>query len=568
MEDDGARSSSETRAASTAATATKDGIYSSDDDDDDMEDGRKKTAAAAPDLITFTVTNGNNTIYINSLREMFATMPRRSSSRRLLRRLSLTAMTDKNKGDIGLRYDHIDEEESSQDSTDSSFGGGAAAMAAAAAAVAAAADSDDESEGSGTAQRLQKGKDDFRGPDSRDDEEETETSARQKAAPTSMDTSSGPADNGPQYTGGRRRAMSEEEWEESLRYEVTATEISFTNQTNMNFNPTTTTTTTSTDATNGSTTTPDAPTPLPQPRYVSVSLEKTKGGKLGLVLTNYKDGTLVVKRNNPGGILSGSSFQAGCRLLSINNLACQAWTYVEALKYLRTYSGRLVMVGEYPTGEIDCLQATIYKDTPTSPAGLTFHQQHGLGLLRISRINASGALAHSVIGVGDSVLAVNGINGDGMAAKQAAMHIKASPQRISILTRTSGSNTIVIAKVRSGIKTNTATTSPQRRQYDGIATSMATTTSRPYHTPSANTSIISSVGHPHQYPSRTRNLSQSPPRSNFYETTRSTISSSHSLSPPRRPVVTSISTSPAAAITAGGSSAASTSTSSYWSSFF
>lgn len=145
-------------------------------------------------------------------------------------------------------------------------------------------------------------------------------------------------------------------------------------------------------------------------------------------------------------LLRNCPFQAGDRLLSVNNKRTQHMDSSEVARMLREASGFITIVVHNPGGD-PCLHETMITKANRN-------QRSGMGLkstgardLRVSSINENGLFAQSLLNVGDRILSINEVDVTEVDARVACDIIKNAPDRVTVVARTAHTTGVVVAEV-------------------------------------------------------------------------------------------------------------------------
>mmetsp|Transcript_102773 Transcript_102773/g.154076 ORF Transcript_102773/g.154076 Transcript_102773/m.154076 type:complete len:547 (-) Transcript_102773:289-1929(-) len=180
-----------------------------------------------------------------------------------------------------------------------------------------------------------------------------------------------------------------------------------------------------------------------EPGFVSVTaLKPTKDAKLGLALRNGENGDLLIARLPRGGLLADFPLTNGMRLHSINHRPCIDWEASRALKLLRETDGVIHLVAQNLKGDAGLVMASAQKSATS--IGVSFRGSSGRRL-KLCDIRADGLFAHSVLNVGDTVLAINRISCEQRRPKEAVDIVKQARDTVTILARSRSANVVVIA---------------------------------------------------------------------------------------------------------------------------
>lgn len=145
-------------------------------------------------------------------------------------------------------------------------------------------------------------------------------------------------------------------------------------------------------------------------------------------------------------LLRHCPFQAGDRVLSINNKRTNHMDSAEAARILREASGFVTIVCHNHGGDPCLIETMITKANKNQRSGMGL-KSTGSRDLRVSSINENGLFAQSLLNVGDRILTINEVDVTEVDARVACDIIKNSPDRVTVLARQSHSTAVVVAEV-------------------------------------------------------------------------------------------------------------------------
>jgi hypothetical protein len=151
------------------------------------------------------------------------------------------------------------------------------------------------------------------------------------------------------------------------------------------------------------------------------------------------------------GLLHSSPLRVGDQLLSICNKSCLELDTRTLGALLRQAKGIVSIVarndaetGNYTNARL--LETMVEKADPSSPIGIAF-RRNTHGSLEVSKVIASGLFAHSLLNVGDRVIAINNVpcRQGFLSAQEAVDLCRASRRFVTILTESQGLTGVVVA---------------------------------------------------------------------------------------------------------------------------
>lgn len=166
--------------------------------------------------------------------------------------------------------------------------------------------------------------------------------------------------------------------------------------------------------------------------------------KLGIHIAADDAGDIRIIRLPETGSVQHSPLRIGDKLLSINGKNCIDMDSGVAGELLRSATGTLTIITHNQGGSSHMAETMVEKPDPTSPVGIGVHQTLR-GSLHISKVTATGLFAHSLINVGDRVMAVNQVNCDRMEAATVVQMIRDAPKYVTLLTATQSTAGVVLA---------------------------------------------------------------------------------------------------------------------------
>lgn len=174
---------------------------------------------------------------------------------------------------------------------------------------------------------------------------------------------------------------------------------------------------------------------------VHIALQKElRKTKPGVVLVRRKD-ALAVKEIRKDSWFSNSELEAGMVLLAIDNKSIVQKDVEHVFKLFQEArkSGRMLLTarkgedGVHQDQRLSRIQAIAYKETPTTPIGITFSRADATSPLVVDRISETGIMSDTMLQPGMVVLQINGRRASWLSPAEAAAAIRHAPVgRISI----------------------------------------------------------------------------------------------------------------------------------------
>ena len=175
-----------------------------------------------------------------------------------------------------------------------------------------------------------------------------------------------------------------------------------------------------------------------RPQYLSATIIKaTPEFKIGLGLRQYQDGSLRITFIRDASALSSSPLKVGDRILSINGKSCSAMTKLTAIRLLSSTSGYVTLVAFNPDGNPNHVETMVEKPSQDHPVGLGLGRSNQ-GSLQVSSVTLDGLFSHSILNVGDRVLAINQQGCDRLEPRAAIDLIRSMDGHVTLLTVTKG----------------------------------------------------------------------------------------------------------------------------------
>jgi C-terminal processing protease CtpA/Prc len=176
---------------------------------------------------------------------------------------------------------------------------------------------------------------------------------------------------------------------------------------------------------------------------------------IGLCLSNNckgsKDGNgiyhcfdLTVSSILPEGLFSQSPFQAGDRLISINNLGCQNMKASVAVQLMRSITGTLTVVVENCKGDPQLVETMVSKLDQDSKTGLTVISNR-YSQASVYDIKPSGIFANSLLNRRDLILSINGISCQHLNSREAASIVSQAEKSVTVIAKRRSESAVVMA---------------------------------------------------------------------------------------------------------------------------
>lgn len=188
--------------------------------------------------------------------------------------------------------------------------------------------------------------------------------------------------------------------------------------------------------------------------FISATIMKRSvGDQLGMAIREGDGpGQLVISSLRGEGVLQNSPLRVGDTILSINGKNCTDMTQDTAATYLRQAEGTLTIVAHNSGANRspNLIETMVEKPTPESTVGIGIGR-NTRGNLEVSKVIASGLFAHSLLNVGDRVIAVNQVPCQRVEPSVAIGLIRAAPRYITIVTETQHSTGMVLTSDETGV---------------------------------------------------------------------------------------------------------------------
>ena len=186
---------------------------------------------------------------------------------------------------------------------------------------------------------------------------------------------------------------------------------------------------------------------LPETRaeFLSATLYKANPeARLGITIAPDVHGDIRITALSEHGSVQHSPLRVGDKLVSINGKNCVDMDNGVAGELLRSLAGTITIIVHNEGGSPHMVETMVEKSTPSTSVGIGVHQTYR-GTLNVSKVQASGLFAHSLVNVGDRVIAVNQVNCRRMEARIVIQMIRDAPQYVTLLTETQSTAGVVLA---------------------------------------------------------------------------------------------------------------------------
>jgi hypothetical protein len=176
-----------------------------------------------------------------------------------------------------------------------------------------------------------------------------------------------------------------------------------------------------------------------RPKYLSATFVKARPqSKIGVGIKQHQDGSLRISFIRESSLLSSSPLKVGDQILSINTKSCIGMTKAEAIRFLSEASGCVTLVALNPGGDPNHVETMVEKPSDDHPVGLAFRRSGPGTSLVVSKVTTDGLFAHSIVNVGDRVLAINQISCHSLGPHSAIDIVRNSTKQVTLLTVTTG----------------------------------------------------------------------------------------------------------------------------------
>uniref|UniRef100_A0A7S3L2C7 PDZ domain-containing protein n=1 Tax=Amphora coffeiformis TaxID=265554 RepID=A0A7S3L2C7_9STRA len=179
--------------------------------------------------------------------------------------------------------------------------------------------------------------------------------------------------------------------------------------------------------------------------FLSATLHKPNPeSKLGITIAPDILGDIRITGLSESGSVQHSPLRVGDKLLSINGKNCSDMDNGVAGELLRSVAGTITIIVHNEGGSPHKVETMVEKAIPTANVGIGVHQTN-VGTLNVSKVAASGLFAHSLVNVGDRVIAVNHVDCRRMDTGTVIRMIRNAPKYVTLLTETQGTAGVVLA---------------------------------------------------------------------------------------------------------------------------
>lgn len=183
-----------------------------------------------------------------------------------------------------------------------------------------------------------------------------------------------------------------------------------------------------------------------RPELISATVIKNSPQEqIGISL--LRDDTVVYSiSHEEDSLLKDCPFQAGDKVLSINNKRTEHMDSAEAARLLREVTGFITIVVHNATGDPCLIETMITKANKNQRSGMGL-KSTGDRDLRVSSINENGLFAQSLLNVGDRILSINNADVSEVDARVACDIIKNAPNHVTVVARSRHTHGVVVAEV-------------------------------------------------------------------------------------------------------------------------
>jgi len=180
--------------------------------------------------------------------------------------------------------------------------------------------------------------------------------------------------------------------------------------------------------------------------FLSVRILKaSRSEQIGITFVNTNGAMLQIEDISEWGLLAKSPLHAGFAILSINNCRCHKWTGEEALKYIQSLVGEVLIVAQDLDGNPGYISVTSHKDSPKGRIGVSFKQ--GNGPLVIGDVRPDSVFANSTLNEADEVIAINGVSCQ-LASVADAVHLaQRDPEYVTLLAKQNAKAGLVLSRL-------------------------------------------------------------------------------------------------------------------------
>lgn len=185
--------------------------------------------------------------------------------------------------------------------------------------------------------------------------------------------------------------------------------------------------------------------------FISVTfVKKTADVRLGIAISEQRDGTNLISKLRSDGPLSFSPLRVGDKVLSINNKSCVDFDRGAATELLRQLVGTITIVVQNIGGDPKLVETMVEKAVVDSVVGIGV-RRNARGSLEVVKVSAQGLFAHSLVNVGDRMIAINSIGCGSLDPITALDIIRSAPRYVTLLTETQHQTAFVLAAASDNI---------------------------------------------------------------------------------------------------------------------
>ena len=185
-----------------------------------------------------------------------------------------------------------------------------------------------------------------------------------------------------------------------------------------------------------------------RPELISATVIKNSPmEQIGISLLRDETAVYSISREEES-LLKDCPFQAGDKILSINNKRTEHMDSAEAARVLREVTGFITIVVHNPPGDPCLIETMITKANKNQRSGMGL-KSTGERDLRVSSINENGLFAQSLLNVGDRILSINNCDVTEVDARVACDIIKNAPNHVTVVARSRHTHGVVVAEVSS-----------------------------------------------------------------------------------------------------------------------
>lgn len=179
--------------------------------------------------------------------------------------------------------------------------------------------------------------------------------------------------------------------------------------------------------------------------FLSATVVKpSKETRLGIQLCQDTAGDVRISFLRETGVLFQSPLRVGDKIVSINGKSCFDMDHNISLDILKEAVGFVTIIVHNVGGDPKLVETMVEKISPRSPVGLGI-RRNAHASLEISKIAFNSIFTHSLMNIGDRLLAINGIGCERMDPRAAIELIRSSPQYVTMVTETQQTTGVVLA---------------------------------------------------------------------------------------------------------------------------